>query len=111
MNKPITRLEFIQSLSNSGLTYEQSVRAYNSVMSTIADGVVNCRRIYFGQIGVLNPTVLPPRQVRMGFAKTPAGVIKQQRDFYLDSRLKYSFRMFKKFASTHELKWTGCGRS
>jgi hypothetical protein len=103
---PITRLIFIQNMVEGGLTYDQATRAYNSVMSTIADGVVNKRRIYLGQVGVMNPTVLPPRTIKMGCVMTKGRkVVKQQREFYLDSRVKYSFRMFKKFARTHELKW------
>ncbi len=103
---PVSRLNFIQNMVEAGLTYDQATRAYNSVMSTFADGVVTGRKIYLGQVGVLNPSVLPPRQVKMGFAvKKGREVIRQQREYFLDSRIKYSFRMFKKFARTHELKW------
>jgi len=106
-SEPITRLVFIQNMVETGLSYDQATRAYNSLMSTIADGVVNGRRVYLGQVGVMNPTVQPPRQIKMGFAIKPGReIVKQQREFYLDSRVKYSFRMFKKFARTHELKWT-----
>ncbi|MGV0949211.1 MAG: hypothetical protein ACOYB3_00970 [Azonexus sp.] len=102
----ITRLNFVQNMVESGLTYDQANRAYNSVMSTFADGFVNGRRVYLGQIGVLNPSIMPPRQVKMGFAvKKGREVVKQQRVYFLDSRVKYSFRLFKKFARTHELKW------
>lgn len=105
---PITRLNFIQGMVDSGLTYDQANRAYNSIMSTFADGVVNGRKIYLGQVGVLNPTVMPPRQVKMGFAvKKGREIVRQRREFFLDTRIKYSFRMFKKFARTHELKWVG----
>lgn len=102
---PITRLVFIQKMVESGLNYEQATKAYNSMLSTIADGVVNGQKVYLGQVGVMNPTILPPRQVKMGFTMTPGRqIIKQQREYYLDSRVKYSFRIFKKFATTHELK-------
>ena len=105
---PITRLVFIQNMVDTGMSYGQATSAYNSVMSTIADGVVTGRRIYLGQVGVMNPTVLPPRQVKMGFACLPGRkIVRQQREFFLDSRIKYSFRMFKKFARTHELNWVG----
>lgn len=102
---PITRLNFIQNMVASGLTFEQAIKAYNSVMSTIADGVVNTRKVYLGNIGVMNPTILPPRPVKMAFKKITGGsIVLQQREYFLDSRVKYSFRMFKKFARTHELK-------
>lgn len=105
---PVTRLQFVQNMVENGLSYDQAIRAYNSVMSTIADGVVNSRRIYLGSVGVMKPTVIPPRSVKMGFKKVSGGrVLLQQREFFLDSRIKYSFRMFKKFAQTHELKFTG----
>lgn len=108
MNPPITRSDFLKGMVEAGLTYDTAIRAYNSVMSTIADGVVNGRRVYLGQVGVMNPTVLPPRQIKMGFARQANGqIIKRQREFYLDSRLKYGFKLFKKFAETHELKWSG----
>jgi hypothetical protein len=109
---PVTRQTFIQSIMQSGLTYDQAVRAYNSVMSTIADGVVNGQKVYLGQVGVLNPSVLPPRQIKMGVARKPGGkYVKQTREFFLDARLKYFFRLFRKFSETHELKWLGCGSS
>lgn len=108
MSEPITRLTFIQGMVDAGLTYENAIRAYNSVMSTFADGIVNGRKIYLGQVGVLNPTVMQPRQVKMGFAvKKGREIVHQRREFYLDTRVKYSFKLFKKFATTHELKWTG----
>lgn len=99
--EPVSRLTFIQNLVATGLTYEQANRAYSSIMSTIADGVVNGRKVYLGQVGVLNPVVMPPRQVKMCFPKTGT------REFFLDSRLKYNFRLFKRFSETHELKWVG----
>jgi hypothetical protein len=104
---PVTRHVFVQNLVASGLTYDQAVRAYNSIMSTIADGVVTGRKVYIGQTGVLNPVVLPPRTVTMNIPATGPGgkVIRHQKEYFLDSRIKYSFRLFKKFAETHELKW------
>lgn len=109
MNRtPITRLSFVKDMVQSGLTYAQATTAYNAVMSTIADGAVNGQKIYLGQVGVINPTVLPPRQVKMGFTKGPGGkIVRRQTDYFLDSRMKYSFRMFKKFVQTHELNWVG----
>ena len=106
MNTPVTRYTFIRQMVDSGLTFENANLAYNSMLTTLSDGVVNGRKVYLGQVGVLKPTVMPPRSVKMGFAVTKGRkVVKEQREFYLDSRIKYTFRMFKKFARTHELKW------
>jgi nucleoid DNA-binding protein len=104
---PITRLNFVHDMMEVGLSYDQSLKAYNAVMSTIANGVVNGQRVYLGNIGCLNPSVQPPRQVIMGFDRKGGKVTRKQREFSLDSRLRYKFRLFKKFVETHELNWFG----
>lgn len=104
---PITRIDFIRGLMDAGLTYDHASRAYSSVMSTIANGIVNGQKVGLGSIGCLYPTVSPPRQVRMGFDRTGGKVSLKTREFSLDSRLRFKFKLFKKFSETHELKWFG----
>lgn len=107
-NESITRLDFIRDLMGAGLSYDSATRAYTATMSTIANGVVNGQKVNLGTVGCLNPSIQPPRQVRMGFERQCNNqVIHRIREFSLDSRLRYKFRLFKKFVETHELNWLG----
>ena len=105
--KPVVdRRSFIKGLMGSGLRYDQAVRSYDSVMSTIADGIVSGQAIYLGNIGTIKPELSPPRHVSMGFVRQKGGkVTKLKREYFLDSRLKYKFKTFKKFLATHQLDW------
>ena len=104
---PVTRIDFIRGLMDAGLPYDHAARAYSSVMSTIANGIVNGQKVGLGSIGCLYPTVAPARQVRMTFDRTGGKITRRTREFSLDSRLRFKFRLFKKFSQTHELKWFG----
>jgi len=104
-NEPVVRVTFIKRMMQAGLTYDQALTAYNTLVGTIADGIVNGQKVYLGQVGVLNPTIQPPRTVKMGFERTAAGVKNTKREYHLDTRIKYCFRLFKQFVRTHELNW------
>ena len=106
-SESIVRLDFVRDLMSAGLSYDSATKAYSAVMSTIANGVVNGRKIYLGNVGCLNPHVQPPRQVRMGFERRGDKIAHKIREFSLDSRLRYKFKLFKQFTVTHELNWLG----
>jgi len=99
-------MDFVRKLMEAGLPYDYAVKGYNAMMSTIANAVVNGQKVYLGNVGCLNPTVRPPRQVRMGFERQQGNkVVCKTREFNLDSRLRYRFTLFRKFTETHELNW------
>jgi hypothetical protein len=105
--KPVVgRRDFIRNLMKTGFHYDQSVRAYESMLSTIANGVVGGQSVYLGNVGAVVPVVCPPRHVNMGCMKKKGGeIVKLKREFFLDTRLKYKFRLFKKFLAEHQLDW------
>jgi len=105
--KPVVgRREFIKNLMKCGLTYDKAVSAYTTMLSTIADGIVSGQAIYLGDIASIVPTVCKPRKVNLGCRKQKGGkVVKIKQEFFLDTRLRYKFRLFKTFVSTHQLAW------
>jgi nucleoid DNA-binding protein len=107
-NKKITgRAEFIKKLVKAGFKYVDATRAYESFMSTIADGIASGSKVCLGNVGALEPTTVPPRQIRMGFSKGKGGKIQKiAREYFLDSRLKFKFRLYKGFVEKHHLDWT-----
>jgi hypothetical protein len=105
--KPVVgRRDFIKRLMQGGLTYDKAVSAYTLMLSTIADGVVSGQAIYLGDIGSIVPTVCQPRKVNLGCRRQKGGkVVKIKQEFFLDTRLRYKFRLFKNFLATHQLAW------
>lgn len=105
-NKVIGRVDFVKGLMAAGFKYVDACNAYQVFMSTISDGIVSGQQICFGNVGALVPSLVPPRQVRMGFVCKPGGEVeKMTREFFLDSRLKYKFRLYKKFMAKQQLRW------
>jgi hypothetical protein len=105
--KPVIgRREFIKGLMDAGFKFDQAVRAYDSFMSTISNGIVSGQAICLGNVGSVVPVVCPPKHVNMGCVTLPGGKrAKLKREFFLDTRLKYKFRLFKKFLERHQLDW------
>lgn len=105
--KPVVgRNEFIKRLMKSGFTHDRAASAYAAMLSTIADGIVGGQAVYLGEIGSIVPTVCQPRKVNLGCRKQKGGkVVKINQEFFLDTRLRYKFRLFKKFQATHQLSW------
>lgn len=106
--KPITvgRAEFVRRLMRAGFKYAEACLAYETMVSTISDAVSQGAYICFGDIGALVPTIVPPKQVKMGFIKQKGGKTEKiTREYFLDSRLKYKFRIFKGFTKNHQLHW------
>jgi hypothetical protein len=102
----IDRRSFIKNLMSAGFPYGQSVTAYKSMLSTITDGIIGGQAIYLGEIGSLVPTVCLPRKVNLGCIKLKGGGVKKvKQEYFLDTRLKYKFRLFKKFVGSHQLDW------
>ena len=104
-NVSVNRRDFIRRfMLEAGLTYDQACRTYSSLVGLVEDGVVNGHRIGFGKVGCLFPMHKPPRDVRMGFVRTPGGVVKTQRIYHLDERTVYRFNFFRTFARKNQLR-------
>jgi hypothetical protein len=102
----IGRRLFVKNLMAAGFRYDQAVSAYESMLSTISCGIVGGQSVYLGEIGSLVPTLCLPRRINMGCMKIKGGGVKKiKREYFLDTRLKYKFRLFKKFVGSHQLDW------
>jgi nucleoid DNA-binding protein len=103
----ITRAHFVQKfMQDCGLNYIQANRVYDSMVSTIENGVITGAKITFGRVGAMKPRWRNPRVVNKWFEKKPGGVIERcHKEYYLGSRIDYTFEIYKKFINTHELHW------
>lgn len=103
----VGRALFVRRLMKDGFKYVDACRAYESLMSTLAYAVTNGAYISLGNVGSLTPVVIPPRPIRMGFVKVKGGGCeKQSREYFLDARVKYKFKIHKAFMQKHQLHWT-----
>ena len=104
---PVSRHDIIKNMMDNGLSYSQSSVAYNVFIESIASGAVNGQKIHLGQVGALTPHIHQPKTVKMSFSRESGGVVDRstQREYHIDTRLTYKFKLFKKFLQTHQLNW------
>lgn len=88
-----------------GLKYDQAVVAYDAMCNVFEDAIVSGSRVNIGRVGCLDPEVMEPRTVNMGFSRKGGNVEKVSRQYFIGRRLRYRFKIFKKFMETHELGW------
>ena len=43
----------------------------------------------------------------MGCRKVPGGVIRERREYHLDPRIRYKFKLFKEWLNKSHLNWNG----
>lgn len=105
MRETVNRRDFVAKfMRDCGLTYDQALRVYASVVSTIEDGVINESKIGIGRVGALWPVRKAPRDIAMGFKRVNGGKIKKmKRVFHLDERTRWQFRLFREFEQKHHL--------
>ncbi len=107
-DKPsIKREDFVRKfMGRCGMSYLDAVRAYETMVSTIEDGIVGGHKICIGKVGSLTPVWHEPRDVKMGFTKTVGGGIrKEKKVFHLDGRFKFRFNLYRKFVESRDLRW------
>ncbi len=92
-------------MSEAGLGYVEASKAYEAMTSLIEEGVVNARKINFGRVLSLNPTMLEPRPVHMNFERGKEGVQKTEKVYYLGRRVRYKVNLFKEFVRRTDLHW------
>jgi hypothetical protein len=105
----VVRRDFIRRwMQECGVTYDAACGLYRVMTATFEDGVANGQRITIGRLGALVPRWQEPRQVVMGFRRVPErGIIRQRQTYNLDSRIKYSFRIYREWMKTSHLNWYG----
>ena len=102
----VKRADFIRNIvKNQGMTYALASSAFDSVMQTVEDGICAGSKIQLGKIGAIVPVRLDPRPVQMHFKRQGGVVIHQERTYFLGSRIKFKFRLFKAFLQSKTLSW------
>lgn len=106
-DETIGRAQLIKSfMEKCGMTYVEACSAYECMISTVETAVICGSKVSFGRIGVLLPVWCGPRDIKMGFKRTAGNVVeKVQRQFFLDGRIRYKFKLHKKFIKTRDLRW------
>jgi nucleoid DNA-binding protein len=107
MTDCVTRADFLRNLvKTQGLTYVQAAAAYDSFIKTIEDGICAGSKIQLSRVGSITPVKYGPRVQQMGFRRISGNEVeKTPRTFYLGSRIKYKFILFKSFMANKTLAW------
>jgi nucleoid DNA-binding protein len=107
MSDCVTRADFVRNLvQTQGFTYVQASAAYDSFIKTIEDGICAGSKIHLSKVGTITPVKYGPRIQQMGFRRTSGtDVEKVPRTYYLGSRIKYKFILFKSFMANKTLAW------
>jgi len=107
MSDCVTRADFIRNLANTqGFTYIQATAAYDSFIKTIEDGICAGSKVQLSRVGSITPVKYGPRIQQMGFKRSVGNTVeKTSRTYYLGSRIKYKFILFKSFMATKSLAW------
>lgn len=106
-NTTVDRRAFIRKwMDECGFTYDVACRIYASMVGTFEDGIAGGQKITIGNLGSLTPKISPAREVTKGFDMLPGRkVVPARKTYYLDERIRYSFKIYQKWLDTHELKW------
>lgn len=95
----ITRQDFLTAFtSRSGLTYEQAAKAYDSMVSVFADGILGAKKIGVGKLLSITPCRRAPRRVNSGLNGVKTTI-------YLGERFVFKVKVHKKFINSHDLSW------
>lgn len=107
MSGAVTRADFIKNLAKvPGMSYVQAGTAYDSFIKTIEDGICSGDKIQLSRVGAIVPVKLDPRPVSMGFRRGEGNTIEHvSRTYFLGTRIKYKFKLFKRFVESHTLDW------
>lgn len=107
MSDCVTRADFLRNLvQTQGLTYVQAAAAYDSFIKTIEDGICAGSKIQLSRVGAIAPVKYPPRIQQMGFKRLAGNEVeKVPRTYFLGSRIKYKFILFKSFVANKTLTW------
>lgn len=107
-NSTVDRKAFIaRFMSESGLSYAQACRVYETMCRAFEDGVVTGSKIRIGKLGAIVPIWKPGRDHHMHFRvakgrKVETGI---HRTYHIDGRYTFKFNLYRQFVNTHQLRW------
>jgi nucleoid DNA-binding protein len=104
----VKRVDFINNIvRDQNLTYVQASAAWDSFIKTIDDGICAGCKIQFGKVGTIVPVRYDPRIVQMGCRRVKSGEPAESasRTYFLGSRIKFKFRLFKGFLNSRTMDW------
>jgi len=102
---PINRRDFVRKFMDSGLSYEESRKAYETMTRIFEDAICSGAKINIGNVLSIVPVWMEPRVVNMGFERVKNCVKKTQRTYYLGQRIRYRVNLYREFIRTHSLNW------
>jgi hypothetical protein len=102
----VGRREFIKRfIDQCDITYDTANAIYEAMVSTFEEGIANGHKVGIGKLGALVPTWQDSRTVEMGFRRVPGGVVRHKQEYFLDPRLRYKFKIYKKWMTKSRLNW------
>lgn len=105
-SEPLTRAKFIAKFMHTlGCSYVEACNIYDCMVEQFKEAVVDGSKIYIGRVGALDPVWQEPKVVHMGFKRVVGSVVREDREFVLGRRIRYRFRLFKRFIQQHQLNW------
>jgi len=107
-NPTIDRRAFVtRFMSESGLSYAQACRVYDTMCRTFEDGIVTGSKIRIGKIGAIVPVWKPGRDIHKHFEVGKGRTIKTgiHKTYFVGERYTFKFNLYDRFVQTHQLKW------
>lgn len=102
------RKKFIRRwIEECGVTYDVASQIYRTMVRTFEDGVANGEKITVGRLGALVPKWQESRTVTMGCRRVRGGVVHERREFNLDPRIRYKFKIYREWMTSRHLNWYG----
>ncbi len=94
--KTIKREDFVEAFVRQGMTYEAAINAFDAMVQTFENAVVNGQNVRIGKMCCLSAVKKPPRQVKSGF---------NGRTTFLGTRIVYKMRIFRGWMDSRRLNW------
>lgn len=102
----IIRRDFVaRFMRDTGVSYAQACRIYESMCRIFEDGIVNARKIALGNVGALTPVWRPPKDVHKHFDRKPGGkIVRTHKVYSIDGRYAYRFKLYRAFEKSRAMK-------
>lgn len=102
--KLVRREDFVRHFQrDADLTYLQAERAYGALMRLFESSLAQRASIRLARVGTLAPVRLKARKVVCGFKWVNGQRVPARREFWLDERTGYVFRVHRAFANSQDL--------
>ncbi len=106
ISEPVCRKDFLKKfVKYGGFTYEQAVKAYDSMVSVFSDAILNGKKINMGNVLSITPEIKEAREVCMPFKNIKNGREKLERRYFLGRRITYAVNIYKKFFNENNVLW------